>query len=132
VNTGDNENMSEEVISANLDAGDSMYTSSPYNYYIINETVPRTYLSSDRDINYINITSYGTLSYTNYLCWDRTTGVLVETMQDVTNQTDPYTTTWSLDVQITSSNVWTVPEFPTWTSTLFCAHGTYISHDSHR
>ena len=28
VNTGDNENMSEEIISANLYAGDSMYTSS--------------------------------------------------------------------------------------------------------
>lgn len=118
VSTGDNENMSEEVISANLAVGDSMYTSSPYNTYTISDTLPRTYLSGARDTNYINNTSSGTLGYSNNLYWDKTTGVLVEVVQDVTNQTGAYTTTWSLDVQIISSNVWTVPEFPTWTPAL--------------
>ena len=119
VNTGDTENMSEEVISANLAARDSVYTSSPYNSYVINDTVIRTYLSGERDTNHINLASSGTPSYSNDLYWDKTTGVLVEVVQDVTNQTGGYTTTWSLDIQITSSNVWTVvPEFPTWTSTL--------------
>jgi len=119
VNTGDTENMSEEVISANLAAGDSMYTSSPYNTYIINDTVPRTYLSGERDTNHINLISSGTPSYSNDLYWDKTTGVLVEVVQDVTNQTGGFTTTWSLDIQITSSNLWTVvPEFPMWASAL--------------
>ncbi|MGD0027461.1 MAG: hypothetical protein ABSC91_00805 [Candidatus Bathyarchaeia archaeon] len=62
--------------------------------------------------------SPGTLSYRSDLHWDKSTGVLVEIMQETTNQTGGYTTTWSLDTQIISSDVWTVPEFPTWTPAL--------------
>jgi hypothetical protein len=113
--TGNGENLTAFVISANLAAGDSVYTSSPYNTWIINETVPRTYLSGVRDTNHLNITSSsGTESYRSNFYWDKSTGASVETLQETTNQTDAYTTTWSSDFQIISSDVWTIPEFPTW------------------
>jgi hypothetical protein len=119
VNTGDGENITSSVISANLAAGDSMYTSSPYNTWIINETVPRTYLGGVRNTNHLDMpTSPGTLSYHTSLYWDKLTGVEVEMLQETTNQTGAYTTTWSMHFQIISSNVWIVPEFPTVTPTL--------------
>ncbi|MDH5595388.1 MAG: hypothetical protein OEY40_01560, partial [Candidatus Bathyarchaeota archaeon] len=34
------------------------------------------------------------------------------------NQTGEYTTTWSALSRITESNVWVIPEFPTWTPML--------------
>ena len=115
VNTGDGETITTFVISANLAGGDSMYTYSPFNAWIINETVPRTYLSGIRDTNLINVHSLsGTESSISNFCWDEPTGVVVQLLQETTNQTSPYTTTWSLDLQIISSDVWTVPEFPTW------------------
>jgi hypothetical protein len=116
VNTGGGENITSVIISANLAAGDSVYPSSPYN---INETVPRTYLSGVRDTNHLNTTySSGTQSYPSNLYWDKSTGVGVEQLQEATNKTGTYTTTASLDTQIISSDVWNVPEFPTWTPTL--------------
>jgi len=116
---GHSENITMSIISANLAAGDSVYTLQPYNTWIINETVPRTYLSGVRDTNHINQTSSNaTQSYRYNFYWDKSTGVLVETLQETTTHTGAYTTTWSTDVQIISSNVWTVPEFPTWTSAL--------------
>ena len=121
VNTGDGENLTGLVISANLAAGDSLYTSLPFNTWIINETVPRTYLSGVRDTNHFNMpSSSGTQSYSTDQYWDKSTGVFVEILQETTSQTGAYTTTSSEDIQIIYSNVsgWTVPEFPTWTSTL--------------
>jgi hypothetical protein len=120
VNTGDGENLTEIVISANLAAGDSVYTSSSYNTFIINETLPRTYSGGlARDTNHLTATSSsGYESYSTDLYWDKSTGVLVGLLQETTNQTGPYTTTFSEDIHIISSNVWIVPEFPTWTSTL--------------
>jgi hypothetical protein len=119
VDTGDGENITAFVISADLAAGDSVYTSSPYNTWIINETVARTYLSGLRVTNHFNTpSSPGTQSYRSNFYWDESTGVAVEILQETTNQTGLYTTAWSLDFQIISSDVWTVPEFRTWTSAL--------------
>jgi hypothetical protein len=115
VNTGAG-NMSAFVISANLTAGDSVYASPSW---IINETVPRTYSGVERDTNHSNMTSSSGTQITGYnMYWDKSTGVLVETLQETTNQTGAYTTTWSEDFQIISSDVWTVPEFPAWTPAL--------------
>jgi hypothetical protein len=118
VNTGSG-NMSVFVISANLTSGDSWYNSSSITSVTINETVPRTYSGVDRDINHLNLTSSsGGQNESLNFYWDKSTGVLVEELQQITNQTGAYTTTSSVDIQITSSDVWTVPEFPTWTSAL--------------
>jgi hypothetical protein len=117
VNTGNGENLTEFLISANLAAGDSIYNSSSTG--TINETVTRTYSSGVRNANLLNMTySVEGLNYTFNYYWDQSTGVLVELLLQTTNQTAAYTTTSSENVQITSSNVWTVPEFPTWTSAL--------------
>jgi hypothetical protein len=119
VNTGESENATIFFISANLTKGNSMYNSAIYDTAIINETVPRTYLNVSRDTNHLNITaSSGTQSSSTDVYWDKSTGVLVEFLQEVTNQTGTYTTMESSSLQIISSDLWTVPEFPTWTSTL--------------
>jgi hypothetical protein len=82
--------------------------------------VPRTYQNGlVRNTNHLDVnSSSGTQSYRVDLYWDKSTGVFVEMLQENTNQTGAYTTTWSLDAQIISSDVWTVPEFPTWTPAL--------------
>ncbi len=119
VSTGISENITFILISANLTAGDSLGTYGLYNTSIINETVSRTYLSGLRDTNHINSTSSdGTQTYRTNMYWDKSTGVLVELLQETTNQTGTYITTWSSCTQIISSDVWTVPEFPTWTPAL--------------
>jgi hypothetical protein len=119
VNTGDGENITTLIISANLAGGDSVYTSSPYDAWIINETVLGKYKSGLRETNHLNITSSsGTASYSSNSYWDKSTGVEVELILEATNQTALYTTTWSLDFQIISSDIWTVPEFPAWTPAL--------------
>jgi hypothetical protein len=115
VNTGNNVNVNEGFISANLAPGDSEYTSSPYNTHIINNTVTRTYLGVGRETNHLG---YAYPGGSTDLYWDKTTGVLVEVLVESNSQTFGYTTTSSLDVQIISSNVWTVPEFSTWTTAL--------------
>jgi hypothetical protein len=114
VNTGNGENLNTLVIPANLAVGDSVYTSSPFNTWFINETVFRTYLGGVRLTNNLNrISSYENESYVNDMYWDKSTGVVVEARQQVTNQTGAYTTTTVTYSQIISSNVWTIPEFPT-------------------
>jgi hypothetical protein len=115
VNTGSG-NMTMFLISANLTAGDSVYTSSSA---IINETVPKWYSGVERDANHLDMTSSsGTQISGSDLYWDKMTGSLVEWLLETTNQTGTYTTTSSYAMQIISSNVWTVPEFPTWISAL--------------
>jgi len=112
VNTGAG-NMTMFAISANLAQGDSVYTSS-YSTWFINETVPKTYSNSARDTNHLNLTSLSQpLSMRFNFYWDKSTGILVEQLREITNQTGAYTTAVSLHTQIISSNVWTVPEFPT-------------------
>lgn len=123
IDTGDSVNLTTWFISANLAAGDLMYTLSPYNTSAINETITRTYPNGARDTDHVNSTGVSTsffanLSIATNLYWDKSTGVLVELSTGESNQTGTYTTTWSEDVQITDSNVWTVPEFPTWTTPL--------------
>jgi hypothetical protein len=119
VNTGNGENLSTLFISANLNAGDSIYNSSSYNSFTINDTVQRIYSSGVRSTDHIRVTSsYLTQSYDSSYYWDIPTGVLVEVIQTTVNKTGAYTTTSSLDLQIISSDAWTVPEFPNLTLAL--------------
>ncbi|MGB8780954.1 MAG: hypothetical protein WCD81_09955 [Candidatus Bathyarchaeia archaeon] len=123
VDTGGSVNLTTWFISANLVRGDLMYTLSPYNTTTINETVTRTYANGVRDTNHVNLTSVstsslGNLSLATNLYWDKSTGVVVEFSTGESNQTGTHTTTWSEGLQISDSNVWTVPEFPIWTTPL--------------
>ena len=112
------------VISANLSVNDSIYTSYPFSTWKINETVVRTYPDGARETNHLNMTwehswivNETIYNFINYY-WDRSTGILVVHSFEEIDQVGEYLTTWSMSYRITESNVWTVPEFPTWTSML--------------
>ena len=126
IDTGDG-NMTYMAISANLNANDTVYTSGEFSSYKINETIVRTYPDSVRETNHINMTGeYSwTINETEYryydsmnFYWDRESGIFVEDYFEGINQTGDYLTTWSALSRITDSNVWVIPEFPTWTSIL--------------
>lgn len=122
IDTGNGENLTIALISANLVAGDTIYTSAD-STMMVNETIPRTYLSGVRETNHMNNTWttsqwQGDYYFSMNFYWDRLTGVFVEMSVQSRNQTAAYTTTFSARMAITESNVWVVPEFPTWTSIL--------------
>ena len=126
IDTGDG-NMTFMAISADLNANDTIYSSPDWSDYKINETISRTYPDGVRNTNHLNMTyEYSwNISETQYyyymsqnFYWDRESGIFVESHFEVTNQTGEYLTTWSSLARITDSNVWVIPEFPTWTPTL--------------
>ena len=120
-----------KVISANLDVNDTIYTGPPFSTQKIKEMVVRTYPDGERQTNHLNMTQKWNITrymdswtingtgeaFVNYY-WDRSTGILVEHSYEVIEQVGEYLTILSTSYRITESNVWTVPEFPTWTSTL--------------
>jgi len=126
--TGD---MIYRAISANLNVNDTLYTSGLGSTMKINETVARTYPDGERETNHLNMTREWNITryidswtingtayeFINYY-WDRSTGILVEHSYEEIEEVGEYLTTLSMSYRITESNVWTVPEFPTWTSML--------------
>lgn len=122
VDTGDGVNATSMLISANLNENDAMYTSGDYSTWFINETITRTYPDGVRETNHINMTYAYNYTippdievdyfYSMNFYWDRATGILVEDTFEIRNQTGAYLTTWSMDFTITESNVWVIPEFP--------------------
>jgi hypothetical protein len=113
-------NLAPWLISANLNTGETVYSSGSSTLRI-NETILSSYPVSSREANHVrtnipfNATGY---SYSQDYYWDRTTGVLLENYFEDTNYTGSHVMTSSLDVKITDSNVWTVPEFPFGASTI--------------
>ena len=119
VNSGSGQNFTAFIISAGLGIGDSLYNSSSFNAMTINETINRPYPSGARATNHINVTvPSGGLSQLIDFYWDKSTGALVEGLSKTVNQTATYTTTTLVHIQIADSNVWIIPEFPTWTTPL--------------
>jgi len=125
VDTGDEANATLTVISANLGVNDNIYTSGNYSTWAINETIARTYPDGVRNTNHINMTYGNSWTENETQChhyysmnfyWDKETGILVEDSFEFSNQTEEYLTTWSVASIITDSSVWTVPEFPSWSS----------------
>jgi hypothetical protein len=116
VDTGDGVNMSLIFVSANLNAGDFIYSSGIYSTWYINETISRTYPGGPRDTNHINVTMeassppYAYIYLSTNFYWDRATGVLTK-VSITSNETTTYTTNWSVTFELTGSNKWTVPEF---------------------
>jgi len=114
-----NGSLTSFFISANLTAGDLVYTSPFHIGEFINETVPRTYLSEVRQTNHLNKVSIGGSSnQSTNLYWDQLTGVLVDMFIQNTYLTGGYTNSWSVEFEIISSDLWVVPEFPTLTAVL--------------
>jgi len=107
IGTGDGANLTQFITSANLAAGDSLYNSS--SSPTINDTVPITYSSGVRETNQLNVTSAGGgMSMLTNFYWDKSTGILVQALIENVNQTSGFTTTSSSDIQIISSDIWTV------------------------
>ena len=119
VDTGSGTNLTMWVIATNLNANDSIYSTGYYSSWIINETIPVTYPGGVRQTNHFNVTMIfsavnTTMQQSQNMYWDRPTGVVTKFSIDFSNETGPYLTTWSYGVQISGSNVWIVPEYPTW------------------
>ena len=132
IETGEGENMTMFVVSADLGENDTIYTSNEWSDAKINETVVRTYPDSVRDTNHLNITatfyseeSYQSMSLNYY--WDKSTGILVELSEVVATVTYGYLTFSSLLSRITDSNVWTIPEFPSYLILLLFMTATLLA-----
>lgn len=116
IETGEGKNMTMLVISANLNANDTVYTSGIYSTWKINETTLRAYPDGTRETNHLNITIeipfpiYIYLSSNYY--WDKSTGIIVEMSIEGISQEGGYETSWSRSMRIIESNIWIVPEFP--------------------
>ncbi len=95
-------------ISTNLSTGDLIYTGSVYR---INETVPRTYPDGERQTNHLNL-YLQEMNGTMDVYWDEATGVLVEFSWLQFKESGGYTTEESLFYQLVETNLWVIPEFP--------------------
>jgi hypothetical protein len=102
------------VYAPNLNASDYLYPSGN-SQWKVNETVNRTYMTDTRETNHITETRtdlgsdyvYGYVS----IFFDKKTGILVEAyLKYVYSQTPDQT--FSRLVTIQESNVWAIPEFP--------------------
>jgi PKD repeat protein len=109
-----------DFIAAHLNLGDIVadtptYGGSHFIGYIkewkINETVSRTYLGTNRDINYLNVTyspNPNYIFYSNYF-WDRQSGILTEFVQnEVYNEGQ-----LSFSYKIVDTNLWGDKTSPT-------------------
>ena len=107
------------IFAPDLNTSDLIHPSGP-DQITVNETITRNYLNDGRDTNYV-ITSIwqpdpsDPTSSTYYtqkteVYFDKQTGMLVELRDEATynNPSRTVTIIW----EITDSNVWTVPEFP--------------------
>jgi len=125
IDTGDG-NMTFLAISADLGVNDTIYNSSEYSTWKIDETVVKAYPDCARETNHLNMTqelswSCGIEFYFYFsidLYWDKSTGILVEMSGEGNYQIGEDITFWSAFGRIIDSSSWIIPEFPTGTSML--------------
>jgi len=118
IDTGDG-NVTFSTISADLNVNDTIYSSFGYSTMKINETIVRAYPDSTRNVNHLNTTmEFNVTGFYQYLSvnwyWDRSSGIFVEMAHEAISEAGGYTTTISVLLRITESNVWVVPEFPSY------------------
>jgi hypothetical protein len=112
------------IIASNLDVNDTIYEipiGDPEWNWRINDTIPTDYLGSIRDTNHLNVTTHfsymengSTYQMTDFIdrYWDKETGIIVKDNPIMQIKRDNYTTTGHWQWLIIESNVWIVPEFP--------------------
>lgn len=116
-------NATNWIVSANLNQSDSIYTAGDYSAWKVNETIGRTYQDVTRDTNHVNLTAEMNMSEvymyssTNFY-WDRLTGIVVEMAITQMSQIEGVETNMTSIITVTESDVWTIPEFSTWTPML--------------
>ena len=122
------------IIPSNLGVNDSfLYFGTSLR---INETVLKSYQGSERETNHFE--SIGTAkdflipggpivdwTYRSDMFFDKKTGVIVESYYKATNTNGSFVTTHSLSVNLQSSSVWTVPEFPSFIVVSFLMTATF-------
>lgn len=111
--TGEGTGGGPPFIGANLGKGSLVNPSASERWYI-NETVIRTYRDGTRETNHLNLqrvqnaSDVGEVILTYDYYFDKSTGALVEYTSEVY-----YSGVTSITTsKITSSNVWVIPEFP--------------------
>jgi len=87
---------------------------------MIDETMVRTYPDGTRETNHASFSNETTTNGKTEIgsmdfYWDRSSGVMVETVANIMTYEGGYTTTMTMEMLLDESNVWVVPEFPTWT-----------------
>ena len=106
------------IIATNLNQGDAI---PPPNTYSVNQTADRTYLSTTRSVNILNVT-VSTPDYNSTLnyVYDKISGMLLESTSTTTTQAQPQPITSTYSYSIIETNVFgstspspTVPEFST-------------------
>jgi hypothetical protein len=104
------------IIAANLNQGVAI---PPPNTYSVNQTEDRTYLSTTRSVNILNVT-VSTPDYNSTLnyVYDKLSGMLLESMATTTTQASPQPITSTYSYSIVETNIFsstspspTVPEF---------------------
>jgi hypothetical protein len=102
------------LIRANSNPNEKIYPGGDY-AATINETVLRTYPNGQRQTShYITETTKGNTYEKTETFFDRATGVAVESQYESRETSGSYITTTKETITIKSSNVWTIPEFPTY------------------
>lgn len=112
------------VISANLSLNDPIYNRT---FLSISSVTNRSYEVGTRltvcadETFHMNdtriegsVVENGTLDIVTFWYWDRASGMVAEYSSTHTELFGNYTTTWSWSYSITSSNLWTVPEYAAW------------------
>lgn len=112
-------------VSAGLREGDSIYTSSEFEIYRINETISREYIRGvSRETNHLYgstvmpIDEDQTLLLSVDYYWDKETGILCEYLGGGSLTTENYITSWSQSYQIVDTEIsWvgqnnTLPDMP--------------------
>jgi len=99
-------------ISADLTAGDSIYSSEEAVLLRINKTISRTCVGVIRETNVLNLTRKDVvggdqvIETTACFYWDRATGIVTERWSTVVNKTGSHTTTWTRSDRIIETNLW--------------------------
>jgi len=121
-------NLTTFLIASNLRANDQIYQGSSSDK--INETISSKYSSGTREVNHqsiinnynvsqeelsgFNITEPLQQTNTQDTYWDKQTGALVEMSYKMTTRSALINADISVDIALINSNVYTVPEYPTW------------------
>jgi hypothetical protein len=106
------------IIAANLSQGEAMYTEEfPYTYLTIYTTLPRTYLGTVMQANWLQFSAYG---YNIEVYYAREKGILCEARL--------HSDTYSIHALITeSSMIQAVSEFPSLLMLLLCVIATLVT-----
>jgi len=97
-------------VSADLVAGDRVYTIGDFSIARINSTLPRAYAGITRPTNLLNVTNIVVdlqEAYWNEFFWDKTTGILVEQFWSYAAiDENGYLTQYSFEYTMVDNNIW--------------------------